>query len=87
MEMVHENGMVEANGYGIGQEPTNEEFRAYFKVEEYFERLSIAEWLAEGDCTQDEFDLMCHRFHKLDFSCEEWESMAELFREIVKERS
>ena len=81
------NNMVYENGYEIGNEPTNEEFHAYFKVKRHFERLAIAQWLAEGDCSQDEFDLMCHRFHKLDFSAEERESMAELFREIVKERS
>lgn len=83
---------MKVNGYEIMDEPTDEEFRTYFKVEQFFEQEWIAQWLGEPDdfderLTQDEFERLCWRFHDGDFSAEESEYLHYLRREIIGERS
>lgn len=74
------------NGYEVGQYPTDEEFATYRKVERF---LSL-EWLAcmvdEGVLTQDEFELLEHRYSKLDFSIEECDAVEYELEQIISER-
>ena len=82
---------MKINGYEIMDEPTDEEFRIFFMVERYFEQEMIAQWLGEftvGEgLTQDEFERLCDRFHKLDFSAEHWDSLHYELELIKEERS
>jgi len=74
--------------YPIIDEPTDAEFRAFFKVEHYFEQMQVAEWLSgREDLTPDEFDLLVHRFHKCDFGAEENECIGYEYDRIIEERS
>lgn len=78
------------NGYEVGQEPTREEFATYFKVEQFFERETVAQWLegfeGEGRLTDSEFDELCHRWHKADFSAENSDFIGFEYDEIISER-
>lgn len=85
------------NGYEIGQEPTDEEFAIYRKVRAFNDRLDVATVLKDIECgyenpedgrlTQDEFDRMCYRFAKLDFSDSLWSAVEWEYDEIIGERS
>lgn len=75
------------NGYEIGEEPTREEFMAFFRVQAFFEREAVAQFLDAGDLTQDEFGRMAHWYHKGDFSAEEHDYMDYLRDVIIDERS
>ena len=81
-----ERGNMKVNGYEVGQYPTDEEFATYRKVERF---LSL-EWLAcmvdEGVLTQDEFELLEHRYSKLDFSIEECDAVEYELEQIISER-
>lgn len=85
------------NGYEIGNEPTDEEFAAYRKVRAYNDRLDVAAVLEYIECTcenpedgrltQEEFELLCHRFRKLDFSDSVWDAVRYEHDEIIEGRS
>ena len=77
---------MKRNGYEVGEEPTREEFAAYFKVQGYFERETAASWLDRGELTQEEFELLCHRFHKADFMDGEWDTVMYLKDKLVDAR-
>lgn len=53
--------------YDLGECPTNEEWSAYFKVERYMDAETVAAWLDcyEKEVTQDEFDMLAHRYGKV----------------------
>ena len=85
---------MNVNGYEIVDEPTQEEFAVYFRVQQFFEQEWIAQWLGapeddyfEERLTQDEFERLCWRFHDGDFSAEESEYLYFLQEQIIKERS
>lgn len=82
---------MKVNGYEVMDEPTREEFATYFKVESYFEQEMVAQWLGEftvgESLTQDEFERLCGRFHKLDFSAEELDALDYELKLIIEERS
>ena len=80
------------NGYEIMDEPATEEFHIFFRVEQFFEQEAVALWLGspeddEERLTQDEFEHLCHWFHKADFGAEESEYVRYLRDEIIRERS
>ena len=90
---------MKVNGYEVGQEPTDEEFRTYMRVKGHYERLEIAQWLGGYEAREireqfneheplndGEFDRLFHRFSKLDFSAEEWNALAYEYEEILAER-
>ena len=77
---------MKVNGYEIGSYPTADEFATYRRVDRF---LSL-EWLAcmvdEGQLTQDEFELLEHRYSKVDFSIEECEAVEYEIGQIISER-
>ena len=74
--------------YPIMDEPTRDEFIAYFKVERYFEETYIADWLDGLEpLTDDEFYELARRFHKADFSQEEDDYVTYEYERIIRERS
>lgn len=82
---------MKVNGYEIGEEPTREEFATYFRVEAFFERESVAGWLegfeGDGRLTEHEFDELCYRYHKADFSDVNSDYIGFEYDEIISERS
>lgn len=87
------NGSMEIGGYIIGNEPTDEEFRTYFRVQHFLRNEWVANWLNSrrelyGDepLSQREFELLVHRFEVLDFSAEEDFALCAEYHELIEER-
>jgi len=82
---------MQVNGYEVGQEPTNDEMRVYRRVREFILRETAAQWMGGrehgGSLTDYEFDKLCNRFIKADFSAEEWEFLKREYDEIIEERN
>ena len=73
--------------YPIMDEPTRDEFIAFYKVQRYFEQTYVAEWLDGMEpLTDDEFSLLAHWFHKADFSQEESDYLYYEYHRIINER-
>ena len=90
--MERSTGMI-VNGYEVGAKPTDEEFAIYRKVRDFHSSEWIARWLGYSErmgsamrLTQEEFELLCHRFGKLDFSAEEEDALLYEYAGIVDGR-
>ena len=80
-------------GYEIGMEPTDAEHEVYMRVKAFYDRMDIAGALhgfkLQGGekLTQEEFELLCHRFGKLDFGDAVWDAVGWEYDDIIAERS
>lgn len=76
------------NGYEVGQEPTREEFRIYWRVKRFIQEEYIANWLeGEERLEPGEFVDMCSDFDDADFSAEESSLLSYLYEQIIDGRS
>ena len=74
--------------YPIMEEPTRDEFVAFYKVQRYFEEVFVAETLDGMEpLTDDEFHGLVNWFHKADFGQEESDFICYGYQQIVRERS
>ena len=87
MVITHVDRKAYIHGYELGAEPTPEMFAIYRTVQKFLDAEEVANWLDEGDLSQGEFELLCRRFGKLDWSGERWEAIGYEYREIIDERS
>ena len=83
---------MNVNGYEIGNEPTDKEHAIYRKVKAFNDRYDVALALKHIEnyegvrLTQDEFDTLCHRFGKLDFTDSVWNAVEWEYDYILDER-
>ena len=78
---------MKVNGYEIGDEPTREEFRIYWRVKRFIQEEYVAGWLeGEERLEPDEFVNLCSDFDDGDFSAEESDFLRYLYEQIIEER-
>ena len=79
---------MKVNGYEIGEEPTREEFRIYWRVKRFIQEEFIAYWLGDAARLEPwEFVNICSDFDDADFSAEEGALLEYLYEQIMEERS
>lgn len=72
--------------YDLGERPSNDDWPAYFKVQEYLNRVTVADWLEceEAEVTQDEFEHICHRLGEVDFDDEARQVIRYIYEDDIR---
>lgn len=71
--------------YDLGEYPTNDEWKAYYKCERYNYAEDVACWLEEYDeeVTQGQFDTIVDRLSKCTWGESVWECIWYIYNDVM----